>query len=107
MSKKSPVYSPQFREQMVELVSTGRSASDLAREFGCHATSISTWVRQAQSRGQPAIVSGTALNTHERQELERLRKEVRVLKTERDILSKATAWFANNGAVTPTGSTRS
>lgn len=107
MSKKSPVYSPQFREQMVQLVSTGRSASDLAREFGCHASSISTWVRQAQAAPPATVVSSSALNAHERQELAQLRKEVRVLKIERDILSKATAWFANNGAATPTGSTRS
>lgn len=48
MSKKSGVYPVEFRNQMVELVRSGRSAAELAREFGCHSTSISGWVHQAQ-----------------------------------------------------------
>ena len=43
---KSP-YPAQFREQMIELVRAGRKLSELAKEFGCHATSIMNWMRQA------------------------------------------------------------
>jgi transposase len=43
---KTP-YSPQFRQQMVELVASGRRPSELAKEFGCHETSILSWVRRA------------------------------------------------------------
>jgi transposase-like protein len=42
-----PPYSPQFRQQMVELVAAGRKPSELAKEFGCHETSILSWVRRA------------------------------------------------------------
>ena len=42
-----PPYPAQFREQMVELVRAGRKPSELAKEFGCHATSIMNWIRQA------------------------------------------------------------
>jgi transposase len=106
MSKKQAVYSPEFRQQMVDLVRAGRSASELAREFGCHNTSIAYWVRQADRLGVTPL-SGAPLSASEREELAKLRKRVKQLETERDILSKATAWFANNGAPTPTSFTRS
>lgn len=43
---KAP-YSPRFRQQMVELVGAGTKPSELAKEFGCHETSILSWVRRA------------------------------------------------------------
>lgn len=47
MSITKPPYPAEFRQQMVELVQTGCSASELAREFGPHVTSILNWVRKA------------------------------------------------------------
>jgi len=50
MSQKpnpKPPYPSKFRQQMVELVKAGRKLNELAKEFGCHETSISNWVRQA------------------------------------------------------------
>ena len=44
---KSP-YPAQFRQQMIDLVATGRRPSELAREFGCHETSILSWLRAAK-----------------------------------------------------------
>lgn len=104
MTKKQRVFSPQFRQQMVELHSAGRSLNDLAHEFGCGASTIGAWVTQAKLRTEP-LPSGQ-MNEAERLELAQLRKRVKQLEIERDILSKATAWFANNGAPTPTSSTR-
>ena len=52
-----PPYPAQFRQQMVELVRAGRSASDLSREFGPHVTRILSWVRQA---GEASGVDGLA-----------------------------------------------
>ena len=49
MNQKRGAYAPEFRQQMVELVKAGRKVSELAREFGCHETSISSWVRQAHA----------------------------------------------------------
>ena len=47
MAKSRPPYSPEFRQQMVELVRSGRTPSELAREFEPSAQTIGTWVRQA------------------------------------------------------------
>jgi transposase len=47
------------------------------------------------------------LSTTEREELTRLRRQVKQLQTERDILAKATAWFAGRSGVTPTSSSNS
>jgi transposase len=105
MTKKQTIYAPEFRQQMVELHLAGRSLNELAREFGCGSSTIAHWVRMAQAKPVGPVSSGL-MNQAEREELTILRKRVRQLETERDILSKATAWFANNGAPTPTSSTR-
>jgi transposase len=75
---------------MVELVRAGRTPEELSREFEPTAQS-STWLAQAdRDEGQRK----DGLTTGERDELRRLRKENRQLKLEREILSKAAAWFA-------------
>ena len=85
-------YAPEFRQQLVELYHAGRSTTELAREFGPHAQSIRNWVTWAK---RDAGEGGTeVLTAPERDELNRLRRENRQLKLERDILSKAAAWFA-------------
>jgi transposase len=101
MGKHRTPYAPEFRAQMVELVKAGRTPEDLAREFEPTAQSIINWVAQAD---RDAGVRQDGLTTAERQELTRLRRENRQLKTERDILSHAAAWFAREtGAVPPKG----
>ena len=45
MRQRRGVYAPEFRQQMVELARVGRKPGELAKEFGCHETSISAWVR--------------------------------------------------------------
>ena len=85
-----PPYSAQFRQQMIELVQTGRNPNELAREFGCHVTSILSWVRKARLTLPTGVVPlALPLGTSERQELLELRRKVRQLQMERDILSKA------------------
>ena len=95
-------YAPEFRRQMVELVRAGRSAAELAREFEPSAQAIRNWVAQAardSGRGDGR------LTTAEREELGRLRRENRQLRLEREILSKAAAWFAREtNAIPPKGS---
>ena len=102
-----PPYSAAFRQQLVELVQAGRNPNELAREFGCHVTSILSWVRKARLN-LPAgdAIPVVPLGTSERQELVELRRKVRQLQMERDILSKAAAWFANKSEPTLTASTR-
>jgi transposase len=71
-----------------ELVRTGRSPEELAREFEPSAESIRNWVRQADlDEGRRS----DGLTTEERAELRRLRRENRQLRIEREILSKVTA----------------
>jgi transposase len=108
MPKTKPPYSQGFRDQMVELVRSGRQASELSKEFGCHVTSILSWVRKAGGSGA-AMLPGdvAALNAQERQELIELRRKLRQVQMERDILAKATAWFAGKSEKTFTPSTNS
>jgi transposase len=100
-----PAYPAQFRQQMVELVASGRSPTQLSKEFGCHVTSILTWCRAAGVRyrhqqstvAQPVFPNPESpLSFNERRELLELRKKLKRVEMERDILAKATAWFANN-----------
>jgi transposase len=83
---------------MVELVRSGRTPEELSREFEPSAQSISNWVRQAE-RDQGVRQDG--LTTDEKEELRQLRREVRVLSEEKEILKKAAAWFAEETGSTP------
>jgi len=108
MPKTKPPYAQGFRDQMVELVRSGRSPGDLSKEFGCHVTSILSWVRKAGGSGAKALPADvSALNSQERQELIELRRKLRQVQMERDILAKATAWFAGKSEKTFTPSTNS
>ena len=98
MAKTRPPYSPEFRRQMVELVRAGRSPAELANEFEPTAQSIHKWVAQTE-RDEGRRSDG--LTTPEREELNRLRRENRQLKLEREILSKAAAWFARETNTIP------
>lgn len=102
MPKSRRSYPPEFRRQMVELVQAGRSPEALAREFEPTAQSIRNWVAQA---ARDAGRGDGGLTTAERGELGRLRRENRQLRLEREILSKAAAWFAREtNAIPPKGS---
>jgi transposase len=85
---------------MVELVRAGRTPEELSREFEPTAQSIWNWVRQSE-RDQGVRQDG--LTTDEKEELRRLRREVRVLREEKEILRKAAAWFAEETGSTPRG----
>ena len=91
-------YAPEFRRQMIELVRAGRTPEELAKEFEPSAQAIRNWVAQAD-RDEGRRADG--LTTAEREELNRLRRENRQLKLEREILSKAAAWFARETDVIP------
>jgi transposase len=91
MANKAIRYTPEFKRQMVDLVRSGRTPASLAKEFGPTPWSISLWVKQ--DSGDAGKGDG-GLTSAEREELLKLRRENRRLKEEREILSKATAWFA-------------
>jgi len=98
MARKNPPYTPEFRRQMIDLVGSGRSPESLAKEFEPTAQAIRNWVAQAE---RDAGRRHDGVTTEERDEINRLRREVRQLKLERDILSKAAAWFARETDVIP------
>lgn len=95
MPKTRAPYPADFRDRIVALARSGRSVESLAREFEPCAVTIAGWVRQA---GPDGGARGDGLTSAEREELHRLRRENRQLRQERDILSKAAAWFARNDA---------
>jgi transposase len=76
---------------MVALVRSGRDPEELAKEFEPSAQSIRNWVAQAE-RDSGKRQDG--LTTEERDELRKLRREVKILREEKEILKKAAAWFA-------------
>ena len=104
MGRTRKPYPPEFRQQMVELVRAGRTPESLAREFEPTAESIRNWVRQAD-RDEGRRDDGPT--SPERQELQRLRRENRQLKIEREILAKAAAWFARETDSVPPKSSSS
>lgn len=84
-------YSPEFRRRMVELVRAGRSPTSLAKDFAPSAQTITNWVKQVDvDEGKRT----DGMTTDDRAELANLRREVRVLREERDILKKFAAWSA-------------
>ena len=109
MPKTRPPYPAEFRQQMVELVRAGgKTPAELSREFECSAQTIINWVAQAAARDEGKPLPGKdGLSSAERGELVRLRRQLRQVQMERDILAKATAWFAANSDKTFTPSSNS
>lgn len=94
--RRRRTFTSEYKAKAVELVrSSGKSVSEVARDLDLTISSLRNWLKQAEidaGRGPAG-----ALTTEERAELGRLRKEVRVLKEEREILKKAAAFFAKEG----------
>ena len=92
---------------MVELVRAGRTPDDLAREFEPSGHSIRAWVAQTDRNEGRRAKAPAGLTAAERDELTRLRRENKQLRLERDILSRAAAWFARETGAIPSGSSSS
>jgi transposase len=104
MPRYRTAYPPEFRRELVDLVRSGRTPEELAREFEPTAQSVSTWVKKAERDAGKRIDGPTSA---EREELGRLRRENHRLRQERDILAKAAAWFARESKASPNGVTGS
>ena len=84
-------FTHEFKAEVVELVhQPGNSAASVARDLDLTETAVRAWVKQADID----VGRRDGLTTAERAELARLRQENRVLREERDILKRATAFFA-------------
>lgn len=86
-------FSEEYKEQAVKLVlEQGLSQRQACQDLGLGASTLDKWVREAKSQSKQE----SGLPESEKEELKRLRKEVHTLRMERDILKKATAYFAKN-----------
>jgi len=83
-SKYKAPYTESFKEQMIELAKSGRPLKELAEAFGCHASSIGNWLREADQ-----LSGSCSLSSNEQEELKQLRKRLKQVEMERDILAKA------------------
>jgi len=98
MPRTHPRYPNEFRQQILELAQAGRSPDELAKEFEPTAQTIRNWIKQAElDHGQRQ----DGLTSDEKAELARLRREVKQLRLEREILKKAAAWFAQESDTVP------
>ena len=91
--RKRRSFTREYKAEVVELIrKSGKSIGAVASELDLSETAVRRWVHQAEidSGGGPA----RALTTAEREELAQLRKRVKTLEMEREILKKATAFFA-------------
>lgn len=98
MPKARVPYPAEFRQKIVELHRAGRTISELAEQFEPSDQTIRNWIAQAEADGGQRR---DLLTSAEREELARLRRENKQLKLEREILAKATAWFAREADTTP------
>lgn len=102
--KHTRSYPADFRLKVVELARAGRGADDLAGEFNLARQTVRNWIKQADL---DAGRRNDGLTSSDQEEVARLRKRVRQLEIERDILSKAAAWFARETDSIPTKSSNS
>jgi transposase len=98
MPKAPPPYPPEFRRRILDLVRSGRTPESLEKQFGMSAQTVRNWKRQDDL---DAGRRKDGLTSEEREELNRLRRRVRVLEEERAILKKAAIWFAKEGESGP------
>jgi transposase len=91
MTHRAP-YSPEFRAEAIQLIrSSGKSMAEIGRELEVTTETLRIWIKQAD------IDEGTRHDgptTEETEEVRRLRREVKTLREEREILLKAAAFFA-------------
>ena len=99
MPRTHSPYPAELRRQIVALAREGRSAWSLAQEFEPSGQTIQNWIKQANIDRGLAV----GVTSGERDDLARLRREVEILREEREILAKAAAWFAEETGRTPRG----
>ena len=94
MARKRRTYTPEFKTEAVKLVTEqGYSVAEAARSLGLRDNLLRNWKQALEAQGQQAFPNAGKLPAIE-EELRRLRADNQRLRAERDILKKATAFFA-------------
>ena len=94
MQKVQKTYTPEFKREAVHLAQTsGKPIAQVARELGISDTSIHQWRKEMAEHGQEAF-PGSGHQTAQEEELRRLKRELEMVKQERDILKKAIGIFS-------------
>jgi transposase len=91
MPKSRPPYPEEFRREAVQMVRSGRTVADVATSLGVTEPSLRTWVKRDQLERRER---DDGLTVAEREELRELRRKVKRLEQERDLLKRAAAFFA-------------
>lgn len=95
MGRKRRAYSPEFKDEAVKLVvNTGRQIATVAGEVGIPPQTLARWVNAYRDQ----VGEVTPLSETEREELKRLRRQVRELELDRAFLKKASIFFAQEAA---------
>jgi transposase len=94
MSKKQTIHTETFRREAIRLLeNSGKSVSELAGELGVHEKSLYRWRRQY---GTSSPAPATAEPDERDAEIKRLRRELEIVRQERDILKKAISIFSRS-----------
>jgi transposase len=100
MGKSQPTYTREFKQQAVQLVQTsGKSKTQIARDLGISDSALSKWCKEFGERGEEAF-PGKGHQTPSEEEIRNLKRELEVLRQERDILKKAVSIFAGRTPLT-------
>jgi transposase len=91
--RKRRAFTAAYKAEVVDLIrASGKSIGAVAKDLGLTETAVRAWTRQAKVDGGGGPTG--ALTTAEREELTQLRRRVKTLEMEREVLKKATAFFA-------------
>lgn len=96
MTRFRRAFQPEFKQEAVRRVTEGgRSIAEVARDIGVRPEQLRLWKKQAQAAGLvPRVPSGESVD----EEVRRLKRELEVMRQERDFAKKAAAWFAKGSA---------
>jgi transposase len=93
MAKPQPSYTKEFKREAVQLVETSsKKKSEIARDLGISDSALSKWCKEFADVGEQAF-PGKGHQTALEEEIKQLKKEVEILRQERDILKKAVRIF--------------
>ena len=93
MKRARSDYTLEFKKEAVRLVRGGQRQSEISASLGISGQTLSNWVK-AEAAGRLRERDGVKAVSQERQEIARLKAELARVRMERDILKKATAYFA-------------